>query len=675
MIMMAAEDALWTGDTSDLTAAMAAGFEPDPSMTVDEWAAARRELTTEDTPREYAGRWDNSRLPWAVGIMRALSPTAQHWTGAGDGGRLVNPRRVVYKASSQASKTAIGLNFIGRSLECSPQPMLIVQPTQSAARKFSRQRIDPMIKACPELKSRVREGKGREAGNSSYEKLFDGGALFIAWAGSAHELASMPVGLVWNDEFAKYPEDAGGQGDAKGQSEQRAQNFPNAKIFNSSTCTSEGFCSATSEYQSGDQCKWLVPCPDCGVRQDLVWESVRWDKEAAGGEIVHRAETAHYVCVHCGSCWSDQQRWAAVRKGEWASHAEYVDTASFEIWSIHLPPAWMTMEALVRDWLAVRHDPKERKRFVILKLGRPYRQPGAKVSPDSLQSRAEDWRDAAGRRIEVPHGVGLLTAFVDVQERQGGFLELNVIGWGAGEESWRILHQRIYGAIDQPHVWAQLEAFRTRIWRHASGAPLRIAMMGVDSGYKRNAVYEFVAPRQDSVVRTRATKGGPTEQREPFKMSKSKNEQGVNLVLVGTVAMKDDIFPRLMMGVENRGGADALRGYMHFRVQDDPNWPPEERWHNGADKDYYRQFAAEKRVWDGNRYVYVNPAHEPNEAIDLEVGNLTMLHVLLPKATRDATLSRYAADLSAWRPKEQSVAAGQQVRRGGRPRKVGGIRT
>ena len=48
-----------------------------------------------------------------------------------------------------------------------------------------------------------------------------------------------------------------------------------------------------------------------------------------------------------------------------------------------------------------------------------------------------------------------------------------------------------------------------------------------------------LAPRQTGPVRTYATKGGTTEQREPWKMSKSTNEQGVNLVLIGTVPMKE----------------------------------------------------------------------------------------------------------------------------------------
>lgn len=189
-----------------------------------------------------------------------------------------------------------------------------------------------------------------------------------------------------------------------------------------------------------------------------------------------------------------------------------------------------------------------------------------------------------------------------------------------------IAHHRLVGDTSQPEVFQRLEAIRSRIYTHAGGAPMRILSTCVDSGFRKNEVYTYVASVQHLGVH--AVKGDDGAKRDPVSRSKSKNRAGIKLVIVGTYAMKDTLFARLKK--ENLGP-----GYMHFRAM-------EPDWHNGADAEYFAQFARERkqRRRIGNRYVDEYVKTGPNEAIDLGVYNLAALHILGPSVRE--TLDAYA---------------------------------
>ena len=110
------------------------GLRPDPLLTVSEWADAHRYLSPRD-PAE-PGRYRTDRTPYMRAIMDALS--------------LSHPaRRVVFMKSAQVGATTPGSNWIGYVIHHAPGPMLAVQPTVELAKRFSRQRIEPLIAESP----------------------------------------------------------------------------------------------------------------------------------------------------------------------------------------------------------------------------------------------------------------------------------------------------------------------------------------------------------------------------------------------------------------------------------------------------------------------------------------------------------------------------------------------
>jgi len=591
-------------DVSDLLQAVGDAWAPDEDLLVHEWAEQRRTLSRKESPG-CPGPWRNSRAPYAVEIQECLSPDHP-------------ARTVVWWASSQVAKTEVGNNFVGWAMDVAPASMLVVRPSESDARKWSRQRLRPMIQSTATLREKVASGGGREGGNSLFLVEFLGGILFVGWAGSATELASMPIAYLFLDEVDKYKRDVDGQGDAIAQAKQRTQNVRRAKIFIASTGTNEGESRIAQEYESGDKRRRWVPCPDCGEFQVLKWKQVQWEQdveevEGGGTRVVrHYPETACYVCEHCGTCWNDAQRWAAEAKGEWRAEKPFRGIASFHCWAAY--SHFVRLQDLAEEWLDAQGDHEKLKAFVNLKLGELWKEPSETLDPSDLRSRLAEYP------AEVPAGVAVLTAAVDVQKNR---LEAAVVGWGVGEEAWFITHQRLHGDPELPEVWAQLEAVLTRGYQHESGATLHIRHAFIDAQYKGpEAVYPFVRLREGRGVF--AVRGMDSRAKEVFTQPKRRNKHGVRPVSLASWSLKDGILPRLQR--QHPGPK-----YIHFcqprSVVD------------GMDANFFEQFAAERVVQERNGHgrmerVYKQVA-ERNEAIDLTYMNYAAFLFLGPAYTEN----------------------------------------
>ncbi|HEX6924340.1 MAG TPA: terminase gpA endonuclease subunit, partial [Longimicrobiaceae bacterium] len=182
----------------------------------------------------------------------------------------------------------------------------------------------------------------------------------------------------------------------------------------------------------------------------------------------------------------------------------------------------------------------------------------------------------------------------------GDRLEVKVKGYGAGEESWVIHHEQLWGDPGRDEVWQMLENVRTRAWEHESGAEMRIQAMCIDSGgHHTENVYRYVKPRQPQ--RVWATKGMSQPGRPLVGRPSRANKHGVKLLPIGTDTAKDAVFARLKVNVPG-----PL--YMHF-----PDF---------LDDEYFAQLTAEKvvtRYHKGRPVRRYEKTRPRNEALDLEV--------------------------------------------------------
>ena len=124
------------------------------------------------------------------------------------------------------------------------------------------------------------------------------------------------------------------------------------------------------------------------------------------------------------------------------------------------------------------------KGFVNTVLGLPFEEEAEAPEWQRLYERRENYRIGI-----VPERGLFLTAGVDVQKDR---IEVEVVAWGRGKESWSVDYRVIEGDTARPEVWAKLDAVLARDWPHASGHTLPIRVMCVDAGYATQDVYAWV---------------------------------------------------------------------------------------------------------------------------------------------------------------------------------------
>jgi phage terminase large subunit GpA-like protein len=163
---------------------------PEPLLMVSEWADRHRMLGSRDSAEP--GPYRTARTPYLREIMDALSPSHP-------------ARRVVFMKGAQVGATTVGSNWIGYVIHHAPGPMLAVQPTTELAKRFSEQRIEPLVEETPAIRERAAPGQSRDSGNRQLSKEFPGGQLVMTGANSAVGLRSMSARLLFLDEIDAYP--------------------------------------------------------------------------------------------------------------------------------------------------------------------------------------------------------------------------------------------------------------------------------------------------------------------------------------------------------------------------------------------------------------------------------------------------------------------------------------
>ena len=532
---------------------------------------------------------------------------------------------VTWMSSSQVGKTELLLNVIGYYIEHDPAPMLCIQPTQKPmAEDFSKDRLSTMIRDTPCLTGKVADAKARTSGNTILHKSFPGGHITIGGANSPAGLASRPIRVVLADEIDRYPESAGSEGDPLMLAEKRATTFWNRKKFRTSTPTVDGRSRIADSFDEGDKRVYLVPCPHCDERQQLLWSNVKFDMDEAGNPDL---ETVVYECQHCRSPIEHVEKRRMLIGGKWEATTPFTGHASFHISALYSP--WVTWAEIVADWNEARGDNERMKVWTNTVLGETFKEQAKEIDHVPLLKRREEYA--------VPESVLVIVGSVDVQDDR---LELLVTGWGLGEHAWHLEHRVFYGDTTQPGPWDDLEAFlTTRRYERDDGAQLRMNAVGVDSGHQTKIVYEFCKrSKHGRVFCLKGVGGERAITTPPVRTSKVP----VPLFSVGVDPAKDIVFSRLE--------GDSF----HFSF--------------ACDEEYFLQLTAEKAVEKKRRgfeYREWQKIRPRNEILDLWVYALATLYILNPN------WQALAAPPDA--PKEDTAPDPALEALGRRPKRRGGF--
>lgn len=587
--------------------------------------------------------WAEKNLVLRKGTSSRPGPwrTESYQRGIFDALRDPQVREVNFRKGTQIGWSAILNAIAGYFIDADPSPILFVQASKDSAEEYSKKRIAPLIEDCEALRRKIKPANSRKAGNTLLLKEFDGGFLRLTGAQSPKGLRSDPIRVLILDEVDGYDDDCGGEGHPVDLATRRTDTYDDAKILKGSTpAKPKGISRIDIDFGRSDQRYFWVPCPLCGFMQPLVWKDtgeflhpdhandftdesgqnvfgtgahrLRWDKDAKGAPI---AGTVRYYCAKCDQGIDEKFKQKMLDAGEW--RARYPDrrgvdgykVVGFHINALYSPWKSTVWSEMAQEWYEAQGNPEALKTFVNLRLGETWDEGSAKLDVHVLAARQEKYL------AEVPQRCCLLIATADVQAGGGGRIEAQITGFGPGEESWLIHHEVFWGDAGVPFdpvtgisVWADLEKFLLREWRHESGALLRPQITLVDSGDQTNAVYDFVLPRQIAHRRVFACKGVDYLARPGLAKEGTAKRHQIRLWDIATIAAKDRILSRLKIAPAPDGSPRA--GYHHL-----PDFCTEE---------YLMQLTSEQKVTVRNKKTrrlqqqYVSN-HNRNEALDLTV--------------------------------------------------------
>lgn len=576
---------------------------------VSQWCERYRRLTMSVLP----GKWKNAITPYLSGIMDAsFFPSIQV---------------IIVCKAPQVGGTEAVLNCLAYAIDRDPGPALSIYPDEITARENSQDRIQPMIKSSPRLRSYL---TGLDDDSSMLRISLQHMPIYMAWARSAARLANKPIRYVIFDEVDKYPDTAGKrEADPISLGEARTTTYRhNRKIWKISTPTVETgniWKAFTTEAQAVFD--FWVQCPACGVPQKMVFSQVKWAHEETPGidgkchskdpETIEAEKLAWYECPHCLAAWNDYDRDAAVRRGKWRERKteEGLKTYLRERRPVKIGfhiPSWLSpfvsLSAIAAAFLRGRSDIGKLKDFYNKYLAEPWKL--IVISKDEEQILSSRCGLAPQT---VPEAAVALTCGIDVQMHGFWFA---VRAWASDMTSW-LIH---YGFLA---TWEDIEKllFDTSYPIDNSEKIMRIFRACIDTGGGKK--YEDMTMTEETYFWILKNRG-----RGGVALWGTKGSSSVlpGMLSLGNAIMSTPSGKKLpgALRILSIDTAKAKDQY-HFRLQlaaeeESQGLPGAAFLHAATGRDYAAQILAEeKQLTERGGEEWVNIHQRPNHLLDAEI--------------------------------------------------------
>lgn len=531
---------------------------PPSNLKISEWADNYRALSPESSPEP--GRWYTERTEYLREIMDCiLDPMIED---------------VDVMCSAQVGKTETLNNIIAYFIDQDPSPIMVVQPTLEMAESWSRDRLSPMIRDTKKIFDKINSKKSRSSENTIYHKNFSGGNLTICGANSPSSLAGRPKRIVIGDDVDRFPLSAGSEGDPVNLMFKRTTAFWNRKRILFSTPTNQE-SRIYKEFLLSDQRYYFVPCINCGEYQKLLWKDrdenkyyVRWELDSRDKYI---KGSAYYECKYCERHLTDSDILWMVKKGVWRPSKKFQGRAGFNLNELYSP--FVTLDETVRTFFDVKNDVERLKTWVNTALNEIFIERGDAPPWEQIYIRREKYEKGI-----IPEGGLLLVAGCDVQKDR---IEVEIIAYGRGKESWSVDYRIISGEVAAGKPFEKLDELLEENFSHINGSHLSIRMLAIDSGYETQAVYNWARKYPyDRVMAVKGTDllstvlGGPRN--TDIFINGKKFKKGMKYWPIGVSILKSELYGLLRL--EKKKDGSFPLGYCHF---------PE------YDEEYFKQLTAE----------------------------------------------------------------------------------
>jgi phage terminase large subunit GpA-like protein len=597
-----------------------------PPVPASEWAEKHRVLTMSSLP----GAWRNHVTPYLAGVMDAsFFPSVQ--------------TVIICKAPQTGGSEAIH-NCIGYAIDRAPGPVLYVYPDEKTAKENSKDRIRPMIKSSPRLRSYM---TGASDDDANIRINLQHMPIYLAWASSAGRLANKPIRHLVFDETDKYPDTAGKRETGPiSLGEKRTITYKwNRKIWKISTPTIETghiWTAMTKEAQAVFD--FWVKCPHCLEHQLMKFKNIRWPEDERNPETIESENLAWYECEHCKAKWNDEDRNKAVRGGEWRHRETERELYSFlDLFrpvkiGFHIP-SWLSyfvsLSEVASAFLKGNKDKTLLKDFKNAHCAEPWVDYRVERTEDAVL-KLKDERP----RGQVPNdGVAGLTAAVDTQA-DGFYYEVRAWGYGLSQESWQIRE----GFVDtfEALEWVLFED----VYKDVSGKRYVIHLTVMDAmggtrrqtagvGTRTSEVYDFCRLHRGSIYPFK----GEQRMNQPISYSRIDTYPGTNKSIPGGIQLM-------------RGNVTYFKNKLANKLEIAPADPGAWHLHSETTDDWARQMTAE--YTDENSLWQCRPG-AANHAWDVSVYNLVAAEAIgikfWPEQKRTKAAIRKEEKPKLWREK------------------------
>ena len=550
-------------------------LRPPEQLTVSEWAEKYRMLDSKSSA--MPGPWSNDITPYLTGVMDEFNN--------------YETEKIIFVKPTQIGGTEALQNMIGYIVMQDPSPTMIVYPTDTLAKSVSENRLQPMLKATPEIAKKFDENP------SLLELQFDSMYISLTGSNSPSGLASKPIRFLMMDEVDKYPGASSKEADPIKLASERTKTFHNKKIYITSTPTLKTGHIWKEKEAADIEKHFFVPCPHCGEYIEFKFQNIRFPDDE-GMSYADRAEFATYVCQECGCLITDNDKHNMLKLGEWRTvrhNTKYVRNVAFWINTLYSP--FVRWSDIAKEFLVSKDDPEDLQNFVNSWLAEAWEDTKLKTSAELVLERQTELP-----AYVVPQWTKLLTAGVDVQENS---LYWSIRAWGEFLTSQNIAH-------GQSLSFEEIDRIMNMQYMTEEGDPMVVNLCLIDSGDQTDIVYDFCALHSDYAL---PVKGSSHAQLSHYKLSMvnktDSRAYGMQLVLVDGGRYKDMIAGRMQR----------------------PNGKGSWMVYSGCDMEYATQVTAEHKVNvktpGGTKQVWQKKSsHADNHYLDTEVYALAAADVM-----------------------------------------------
>lgn len=273
------------------------------------------DLSLQPTPSEPAWKWASQNV-WLDEKQTAtpmfydpdLTPWAKEW-------HMIplqhDVREIIIMKSSRSGASEAWLNVLRWMPDHWPGNALFAINSRDKAKEVSKKRIIPTLQRA--AGAQLTENPDDVATLMISLKNMD---IIVSGSGSAGPFMEAWYRLILMDELENHQQDQ--ETTTYDRAKSRQATVPDGKIVAMSKPELAGGI-IDANYIRGTQEKWLVPCPRCERRIELLTTFLRFDhcKDLLHWDLARVLKETYYQCQGCGGRIEEREKRAMVAEGIW----------------------------------------------------------------------------------------------------------------------------------------------------------------------------------------------------------------------------------------------------------------------------------------------------------------------------------------------------------------------